>query len=282
MDIFSNIKTHFNIFTKAEKVVASFVVENPKKVLYMSITDLADECHVGDTSVFRFCKKLKLKGYQDFKVALAQNLPIDSEGTTHLVEKINDTDGIEEITKKIYMTNNAALEETYQLIKKDDIERAVEWMIHAPRIVFFGVGTSLYSAMEGMNRFMRITPKVECVVDAHLQAMRAALLEKDDIAIAISYSGATKDMIEIVKIAKEKGAKVICITKFIKSPLTHYADITLLCGANEGPFQGGSLSAKITQLYLLDVLYVQYFRKTSDVSKENKQITAEAVTDKIY
>lgn len=282
IDIFTQIKSHMNVFTKAEKIVAVFIINNPKKVLYMSITDLADVCNVGDTSVFRFCKKLKLKGYQDFKVALAQSLPSDEEGVTQLSEKISDDDTVKEVSKKIFMTNVSAIEETYNLIKQEEIEKAVEWMTQANRISFFGVGASLMTAMEGMNKFIRITPKAECVSDPHIQAMRASLLTKEDVAVVISYSGSTKDTIEITKIAKEKGARVICITRFVKSPLTSYSDLTLLCGSNEGPLQGGSLSAKIAQLYLLDVLYVEYFRKTKEVSKENKRITSQAVLEKLY
>ena len=282
IDIFTQIKSNFNVFTRAEKKVATFVLEQPEKILYMSITDLAEACKVGDTSVFRFCKTLKLKGYQEFKVALAQGLPSDEEGVAQMSDKISETDTVEDITKKVLMTNMAALEETYRLIDIDDISKAVEWLIEAERVVFFGVGASLMTAMEAMNKFIRITPKVECVSDPHIQSMRASLLTPKDVAIIISYSGSTKDMIDIASIVKNTGAKSICITRFMKSPLTSYSDLTLLCGANEGPLQGGSLSAKISQLYLLDIVYMEYFKRTFKTSKQNKEVTSQAVTVKLY
>jgi DNA-binding MurR/RpiR family transcriptional regulator len=111
--------------------------------------------------------------------------------------------------------------------------------------------------------------------------MSAALMSKRDVAVVISYSGSTKDSIEVAKKAKERGAKVISITRFEKSPLTLYSDLTLLCGANEGPLQGGSLSAKISQLYLLDILYVEYFKRTHEDSIKNKESTAAAVSEKL-
>jgi DNA-binding MurR/RpiR family transcriptional regulator len=82
-------------------------------------------------------------------------------------------------------------------------------------------------------------------------------------------------------VAKERGAKIISITRFAKSPLTSYSDITLLCGANEGPLQGGSLSAKISQLYLLDLLYFEYFKRTNKESILNKESTAKSVIEKM-
>ena len=282
IDIFTQIRLQFNNFTKAEKKVGEFVLNNPKEVLYMSITDLAEKCDVGDTSVFRFCKTLNLKGYQDFKMMLAQSLTPDTEEAQPLSDKITLNDSTLDVAKKVLLTNVNALNETFDLIKTDVIDEAVKLMLEAERIVFFGVGTSMITAMEGANKFMRITPKVEFINDPHLQAMRAALLTPKDIAVAISYSGSTKDTIEVVDIAKKKGAKIICITRFIKSPLTAHSDVTLLCGANEGPLQGGSLSAKLSQLYLLDVLYMEYFKHSSDKSKTNTELTSEAVSNKLY
>lgn len=203
IDIFTQIKLLFNNFTKAEKKVGEFVLNNPKEVLYMSITDLADKCDVGDTSVFRFCKTLELKGYQDFKMILAQSLNSDTEEAQPLSDKITINDSTLDVAKKVLLTNLSALNETFDLIKTGVIDEAVKLMLQAERIVFFGVGSSMITAMEATNKFMRITPKVECINDPHLQSMRAALLTPQDIAVAISYSGSTKDTIEVVDIAKK-------------------------------------------------------------------------------
>lgn len=282
IDIFTQIRMQFNNFTKAEKKVGQFVLDHPQEVLYMSITDLAEKCNVGDTSVFRFCKTLNLKGYQDFKMVLAQSLTPDTQEAQSLSDAVTVDDSTLDVARKVLTTNLNALNETFDIIKTDEIDKAVQLMLKAERIVFFGVGTSMITAMEATNKFMRITPKAEFIPDSHLQSMRAALLTPQDIAVAISYSGSTKDTIEVVDIAKNRGAKIICITRFIKSPLTAHSDVTLLCGANEGPFQGGSLSAKLSQLYLLDVLYMEYFKHSFDQSKKNKELTSEAVSDKLY
>lgn len=281
-DLFSKIHANYSIFTKAEKKVADFILVNSQDVLYMSITDLADACDVGDTSVFRFCRALQFHGYQEFKMTLAQNVNSEDGGVPQLSGEINITDSIEEMAKKVLSTNVSALNETYDMIKENDISLAVNYMLNASKIVFFGVGASLITAMEARNKFMRIIPNVECIFDTHLQTMTAALMTKDDLAVTISYSGSTKDTVDIAKLCRSIGVKVISITRFGKSPLTSYSDLTLLNGANEGPLQGGSLSAKISQLYLLDVLYVEYFRKTFENSKINKKKTSSAVTNKLY
>ncbi|MCM3693782.1 MurR/RpiR family transcriptional regulator [Neobacillus niacini] len=280
VDIFSLIRSRYNAFTNTEKKVADYILDHMKDVIYMSITDLADACQVGESSVFRFCKTMKLKGYQEFKIALAHSIS-HGEETNQISGHITLEDTIGEVSSKILSTNVSALTETFNLINEADISIAVDRMIQAERIYFFGVGSSLMTAMEAKNKFIRIINKTECSLDPHLQIMSAALMTEKDVAVVISYSGSTKDTIAVAKVAKERGAMVIAITRFAKSPLTNNADITLLCGANEGPLQGGSLSAKLAQLYLLDILYMEYFRRTNKESILNKESTANAVIEKM-
>lgn len=280
VDIFSLIRSRYNSFTNTEKKVADYVLENIKDVIYMSITDLADACDVGESSVFRFCKTMNLKGYQEFKIALAHSIS-QGEETPQISGQITMQDTIGELASKILTTNVSALTDTFNLINEDDISTAIDYIIAADRVHFFGVGASLMTAMEAKNKFMRVTNKTECSIDTHLQIMSAALMTDKDVAVLISYSGSTKDTIEVARVVKERGAKIIAITRFAKSPLTSYADITLLCGANEGPLQGGSLSAKLSQLYLLDLLYAEYFKRTFKESTVNKDSTAKAVIEKM-
>ncbi|MBY9078620.1 MurR/RpiR family transcriptional regulator [Paenibacillus sp. HN-1] len=280
ISIFSSIHSLYNSLTKSEKKVADYVLEHSRQVVYMSITDLADECGVGESSIFRFCKSLSYTGYQEFKIALAHTITVENE-IPQLTDQIMMNDTIEQVASKVLSTNISALNETFTLIDTGKIDQAIDLLTTADRILFFGVGSSLITAMEAKNKFMRITNKTECSMDSHLQMMSAALMSDRDVAVIISYSGSTKDTIEVAKKAKSRGAKVISITRFVKSPLTSHSDLTLLCGANEGPLQGGSLSAKISQLYLLDVLYVEYFKRTHQESVANKESTAAAVSEKL-
>lgn len=282
MDIFFSISSNYNAFTKAEKKIAQYILNNSKKVLHMSITDLAEECKVGDTSVFRFCKTLKLKGYQDFKVALAQSIPLSDGELPQLEGEVVAQDTIGEVAKKIMTSNINALEQTYRLIEKQTVSDAVNLLINANRIIFFGIGASNATAIEAHDKFIRITPNAERASDSHIQLMKASLMSERDVAVVFSYSGSNKDIIEIAKEVKSTGAKAICITRFIKSPLTDYSDLTLLCGGNEGPLEAGSLSVKIAQLYLIDVLYTEYFKRTLENSIKNKEKTSKVVLDKLF
>ena len=281
-DFISNIKSSYNQFTKAEKKVADFILVNPKAVLFMSITDLAEACKVGDTSVFRFCKTMNLKGYQEFKMVLSLSINEGLEGVDQYTgNNISKDDSLSEVAKKVLNTNINALTETYSLIQDNDVNQAIEILHKAKMIYFFGVGASMLTAMKAMNKFLRIENKVFCIQDSHMQSMLASTMTSEDVAVLFSYSGATKDTIHVAQMAKKAGAKIICVTRFIKSPLSNNADITLLSGANEGPLQGGSTSAEISQLFLVDLLYTEYYRRYFDHCKENNEKTSASVTEKL-
>ncbi|NLJ89313.1 MAG: MurR/RpiR family transcriptional regulator [Clostridiales bacterium] len=283
VDLIAKIKSSYNQFTKAEKQVADYVLDNVKDVLFMSITDLAEACNVGETSVFRFCKTLELKGYQEFKMYLSLSISEGQEEIQQFTGKdIDSDDTILNVANKVLNTNIVALTETFNLIKEDDIDKTIEIFIESKRVYFFGVGASMLTAMKAMNKFLRIENKVYCVQDSHMQAMVASTMTEDDLAIVFSHSGATKDTVHVAQVAKDAGAKIVCVTRFSKSPLSSLADVTLLTAANEGPLQGGSTSSEISMLYIIDLLYTEYYRRSFDRLSKNNAKTSASISEKLF
>lgn len=272
-DLFVTIKSHYNTFTRAEKHIADFILASAKDVLYMSITELADACEVGDTSVFRFCRHLGKSGYQDFKVELAQT--ISETQTMPLLENciVECSDSTDVMIQKVLNNDVAVLRETYQLIEPRTLEISTQWLSDATHICFFGVGASSTSALEANNRFLRVSAKSEFIMDARMQMMRASMMLPGDVAILFSYSGATKETVAIAQAAKKAGAHTICISRFAHSPLAEICDLIYLCGGNEGPLQSGSLSVKTSQLFLMEVLYIAFCQANPEVCARYYELT---------
>jgi DNA-binding MurR/RpiR family transcriptional regulator len=281
MNVFLLIKLKYNTFTKSQKRLADFILADSEFVLNHSITEVAGACHVGDATISRFCKNLRFKGYQDFKIGIVRALP-GSESDEILGNLVTQEDTISVIAKRILSKSIEALNETQSLLNEADFQKAVDFMIHAEHIMFFGVGTSFSPALESCNKFMRIRANVSINSETQMQYVSAALLSKKDVAVIISYSGSTKEIVDIARIVKGNGVKIICITHFLKSPLTNYSDVSLISSSNEQFIHGYSFSMELTQIYLLDILYTEYFRQTYDESVKNKEITASTLLDKIY
>lgn len=285
MNMILKIQSVYNQFTKAEKRVADYCLQHREEVPFLSITELADACGVGDTSVYRFCRTLKLEGYQEFKMKFSLSQGTASMESRLIREENPDGDTQEEpllkLSRKVMETHQNAIAETYMMLNRAEFEKVLTMFTEAERVYFFGIGDSLLVAQEAMSKFLRITGKVNCIQDPHMQAVAASMMNERDLVFIISYSGATKDNILVAKLAKERGAKVAAISHFQKSPLTAYCDGVLLCGAKEGPLDGGSMSAKLGQLYLIDLLYQGFYERNMQECMENNQKATAAVAEKL-
>lgn len=277
-----DMQLSYNQFTKTEKKIADFVKGHANQVLFMSITDLADACNVADASVHRFCRTLGLKGYQEFKMKLSLSMSAEDSVLPEGRESGLKVDSLQYTLDNTLENLVRVMQETRKLQNADDIEKTVRMMEEAQHIYFFGIGDSLLTAKEARNKFLRITNKVSCVEDPHMQAMTASMAAPQDLILFISYSGATKDNVYVAKIAQDVGAKIVTITRFVKSPLSIYADTNLLCGSNEGPLEGGSMGAKISQLYIIDILFQEYYKRNRSLAADNNKKTSKAVVDKLY
>lgn len=280
MNLILKIQSVYNQFTKTEKKVADYCLNHREEVPFLSITDLADACGVGDTSVYRFCRTLKLNGYQEFKMKFSLSQGNASMESKLLREGELSEEESDSLARRVRNAHHNAIDETYQLLNPLQLETALTLMEQAAHIYFFGIGDSLLAAEEARNKFLRITPKVICIPDSHMQAMAASMASPEDLIVIISYSGATKDNIQVARIAREAGAHVICISHFQKSPLTAFCDAVLLCGAKQGPLDGGSMSAKLGQLYLIDILYQGFYERNREECVQNNKKASASVAER--
>lgn len=269
--------------TKTEKKIAEKILKNPEEIVYSSITDLAEKVNVGDATIIRFCRKFDCKGYHEFKMRLAQEIWANSDdNTTGIEREIGINDNVSDVIQKIYNSNIKALKETISLIKEEDVKKAAEIIEDSKKIHFYGIGASAIIALDAKYKYSRIGLNVDVYTDGHAMFMDGSLLGTGDAVVGISYSGSTRDTVDALRIAKESGAKTICITHHMKSPITQYADVVLVTGSKETPFQGGALSTKVAQMYVLDILYTEVFKKDIKRYETNKKRTSEVLVEKLY
>ena len=211
---------------------------------------------------------------------LLKNAPA-ADDEVGIYGKVLPEDSITDMCKKLYATNVAAIGQTLAQIDEENVGRAVKYLSAAQRVYCFGQGGSLVIAMEAWARFITAAPQFQCIEDSHMQAMAAALSTPDDVILFFSYSGATKDMLDVLRPARRRGAKIILVTHFAKSPAAAMADVTLLCGSKEGPLQSGSVAAKMGLLFIIDVLFNEYCRTNPALTEANREATAGAISAKL-
>ena len=284
-NIFANISNGYYHFTTAEKRVSEYVLEHKTAVQYMSISELADECGVAEATISRFCRRLKLKGYNAFKLALAKAGAEESNQgrvSTPEMQKevVGQEDSLIELGRKLCNSHVSALNQGLALLQPERIKQAVDLMCGAERVYFMGQGGSMLISMVAANQFSTVSPRFFAVQDSHIQASTVALLSSKDVVVFFSYSGSTKELMEIMGLARNCGARVILITRFSKSPGAALADVVLQCGSNEGPLQLGSMPAKMAQLFLVDVLFCEFARRDPESAQRSRERIAEALTER--
>ena len=277
-NVFETISQQYYDLTASEKKTADYLMAHQEESQYMSIAELAEESGVAEATVSRFCRRLGYKGYNAFKLAIANS-------TARLRQEAPafpapDGDSLEDFSKKLYAVDSAALAQTLELLDFEAIRRAADELERAERVCCMGQGGSMLIASEAAHLFSTASGKFFAVGDSHMQMIRAANMGERDAVLFFSYSGATRDMMETLQVARERGARIILITRFPKSPGGSLANVVLRCGANESPLQLGSVAAKLAQLFLLDVLFAEYCRRAPDGYEGNRERIAAALADK--
>lgn len=269
----------YNSLTRTEKKIADVIQQDPEAVVYITLTDLAEKAGTGETSVLRLCRKIGFKGYQEFKLSLAQDLVVP---VRNVHSEIEETDDVCAIAAKITAENTKAIENTLNMLDTAQMERAIDAIGAARKIYFFGVGSSGNTALDAKYRFMRLGFDTEAVIDPHMMSMTAALMRDCDVVFAVSTTGSTKDIVDAVRLAKEKPVFLICLTSHLRSPLTQFADVVLLSKSRETPLQGGAFSSKLSQIHVLDVLSTATAIRFKDRAYEALGRTSKSVLEKIY
>ncbi|OBU15739.1 MurR/RpiR family transcriptional regulator [Photobacterium aquimaris] len=264
--------------TPSARRIADYVLAQPQYVTELSIAELAQQANVGEASIIRFCRGLHFKGFQDLKMKLAIEVATPHDTEKHMLDtELTPEDNAEHIGRKLQQTINNVLGETLNLLDFSELEAVARAFQQQQRIYFFGVGSSGITAEDAKNKLMRIGFDVDALTNNHFMYMKAALLTANDIAIGISHSGTSKETIKALALAKECGAITVALTHNPLSPLAELSDYVLINGNRQGQLQGDSIGTKITQLFVLDILYTLLVRDNPEHTRQQKYKTTQAL-----
>ena len=279
-NIFDLIVQGYNGMTRSEIKVADYVLKHRPELPHIMIRDLADACGVSEATITRFCRTVDCLSFNDFKMRAAQVLSADGgSGPASVYDIYGDVqaeDSIEQKCQKLYHVGTQALQQTFEMLDYEQISKVVDCLCDAENVYCFGQGNSSIIAMDAWGRFATITSKFHWISDFHMQAVTAATLGANDVILYFSFSGAIRELSELGQLVQKTQAKLILVTRFPKSPGAKYADLLLICGADEAPNQQGSVAVKMGQLFIIDVLFHEYCARDFKKARENRERTLNA------
>ena len=275
MNILEKIAQNKGAFSKSERKVAEVILANPQTAIHSSIATLAKMSEVSEPTVNRFCRRLDTKGFPDFKLHLAQSL---ANGTPYVNRHVEEHDGPEEYTNKIFESTMAALEVAKQSVDIHAINRVVDLLTQAKKISFFGLGASASVAHDALNKFFRFNVPVVYFEDILMQRMSCMNSSEGDVIVLISYTGRTKSLVEIAQIAKRNDAIVVGITS-ATSPLAAECNLILGLEVPEDTDMYMPMASRIAQLTLIDILATGFTLRRGSKFRENLKRVKDTLRD---
>ncbi len=251
-NIIRAIETGREAMRRSERKVADYILANRREVIHMRIVDLAQEAHVSEPTVVRFCRAVGCDGFQNFKVALAQHVAHSPE---YEAFSYSDDDSARQYTFKVFDSTMEALKRVRDSIEVEAIEKAVQLLGNARRVEFYGFGASAAVASDAQHNFFRLQISASVYADPHVQAMSAMSLHADDVVVAISQSGRTRALLDAIKLAKKNGAPVIALAPS-GSPIADLSDLPIYVDVanDEGAYT--PLPSRLAHMTVLDILTV--------------------------
>lgn len=279
------IKNVYHTLRASEKKVADYVLANGYEIQPLSLAKLAKETGVSEPTVMRFVKSIGCAGYSDFKLMLARDWGRESqaEGKKLIMDIHMDADDkIENIPAKMVAMTGKALEDTLKLVDIEDFKSVIKMIAESNIIDIYGDGNSRSIVIDLVNKLLRIGLHCRSFTDSYFQRISANQLTNQDLAIAISHSGSTRDTVDALRIAKEAGAKTVVLTNFRASVITEYADIVFYTGDVESTFYSENMFSRITQLLIVDMIYMGLLLQDQDNYMKNLDQVNMLATDRYY
>lgn len=259
----------------SELRVAQLVLADPRKIIRQSISEVATESGTAASTVVRACRRLGFSGFQDLKLAIAQDT---GSPIVRLSDEIDEDSSPAEVLSTVLHDGEQALHQARWTLDTEAFGAAVEAMSAAERVLFVAVGTSAPLAQDAAYRFLTIGVAADAPADVHVQHVRARLLGPQDVCVAISHTGATQETLAALRGAREAGARTIAVTSFLRSPLTELVDTLLVAGSREMSYRVEAMSSRIAHLCVLDALFVAVALRHVDRAERTQDLAARVLS----
>ena len=253
-----------NNFSSVERILGKYVLENGEKVLNMSTKELAKATFTSPASIVRFCRKLEYEGYNDFKIALAAQLQYSrlSNDDINANYPFKGTDSVYTVDSNIANLSKESIDITMKNLDLEELRLVVLMITKAKVIDIYGVSGPLRIASDFQYKMFRIGKDVRISQMINEQLFQAAQSTSEHLAILISYSGETEEVIEAAKILYRRKIPAIAITSFGENRLVKYTQRVLYLNSSEFIYSKiATFSSTLSLHLLLDIIYGCVFSK---------------------
>lgn len=278
MNLLQYIKQNYSKLTDREKLIADYLLVENSEIIDMSAKEIAEETNTSAPTVVRFAKKLGFSSLNEMKIKIS--ISSKEKNSSREFEYLDKDLSTKSIVNGVKTSIHSIIDETVDLIDEEQLDKAISLLTNAKTIYIYSVGVSGLVGLDFYYKLSRINKRCVAHTDTHLQLTSSVLMEKEDVAVVISYSGETKETLLCAKNAKEKNVTVIAITKAsIDNKLDYFSDISLHVPYVEKSLREGAMSSRISQLAIIDMLFLGMARNNIKDMEEKLVITRNSVKE---
>jgi RpiR family carbohydrate utilization transcriptional regulator len=259
--------------SRAEKRVASWVLDHPKQATSATLAHIANECGTSEPTVLRFCRRMGMKGFRELGVRVAESLSVPG---SYVHRDVNPDDSISDAAIKVMDASIQSLTEMRAQLSSMPIGAAATAMAAARQIAFAGLGASGHVARDACHKFFRLGIPCSSLLDTPMILQFAAIAEPDDVLVLLSHTGRWQEFAQAADIARERGTTVIAITN-PESDLARSASILFPCRVIEDTNVFTPMSSRLGQLALLDALLVALALTHGSAATERLRLSKDAL-----
>ena len=276
MNLLQYIRQNYESFTEREKRIADYLLNDNNDIIEMSAKEIGDATNTSAPTVVRFSKKLGFSSLNEMKIKLS--ISLSNSKNKEEFEYLDRDLSTKSIISGVKQSIHTIIDETVNLISECELDNAIDLLSKAKNIYVFSVGVSNLVGLDLYYKMSRINKRCIAHSDTHLQITSSALMEEGDVAVAISYSGDTKEVILCAENAKKNNIPLIVITKAsINNSLEEYSDVTSHVPFVEKSLIEGAMTSRISQLAIIDMLFLGIARSNIKDVEEKLLVTRDAV-----
>ncbi|MEV7968427.1 MurR/RpiR family transcriptional regulator [Sphaerisporangium sp. NPDC088356] len=263
--------------TPSAQIIARLILDDPATVARSTITELSAASATSEATIVRTARVLGFSGYAQLRLALAA-AAATRQGPDRLVPgDLAPDDPLSDVIAKVTQAEAEAIEDTAAQLSPERLGEVVDAITGARRIDVYGVAASGLVAADMSQKLLRIGLSAHAFTDAHLALTSAVLLRAGDVAVGVSCTGETPDVLEPMRRAHKAGATTVAITNNPRSALAEVCDHVLISAGMESAFRPGALASRISQLLIVDYVFVGVAQRTSEVSNGALRATRDAI-----
>lgn len=268
MSIMINLRENNN-FSENEKIVAKYILKNFRQIKKLTQEEIAKRTYTSLATTTRMSKKIGFSGFKEFKIELIEEISnMEKEELSFDIKEIESGSSVKSIINKVNKISIDSLKENKLLQSEEKILEIVKLLEKYDIIDLYGMGASYLVCLDFQYKFLRLGKQVNAFSEQDKQYVSAKISNKKHLAIIISYSGKTPELLEIVKILEAKNIDRISITRYVENDIMKYCNYNLFVSSYESLKRSAAIHSRIAMLNLIDVIYYSFFNNNYEKMKK--------------